>query len=1025
MEPNIQYSALKSAVAEGRIVVVVGAGLSMHASRAARCASWFGFLEASIEHAKATVPGATDAWGEAVVSLLTYAKVADDTATLIRAASMVRDKIAENGPQGLATWMADTIGSIEPRDHSWAHALRSLKCPIFTTNYDTLIEQGTGLDSATWTSPADLHAIALGKKPGVGHLHGVWSDPQSIVLTEGEYLSVLDSPAPQAIQKALSTLKSILYVGVGAGLSDPNFSNLLDWHRTTFENSAIEHFRLCREDELQELITEHASDAIVPMAYGKNFDELPAFLDGLAPVDARTTVTDVVVDVSALAFDAITDQIRDDTIVGEVLGEIEHKAIDDLLVPPVLLPVPHEQFVNSEAWEVGVRPERTDPNSIASLDGVVILSGEEHCGLSTALRWLLAASGRQRPGTVPLFVDFKHCQPAPRPIESQLHIQAAILGIIPGKKNPLPAYVAAVDNMTPHAGRLSDRAIGEIANLGCQQLILGCRQGEESELLERLLAAGVRAEVRYVGRLARSDVRKMAKLVSPTKFAAIAESVVRLLRHQNLPRTPFTVSLLISILIKGNDIAANTSHTSILDQYVSLLLGRGDPHDDSRFSLDSVQREAILADIARLFIEERQGSLPISSVTSRVEQFFESLGWTESLTEVLNSFYQRRVLRSEGSYVRFSQDSYLYLFAAKAALDDDDFLSLLMAEPLLFAPILRHFAALKRTSRVLVLEMQKLVEGWSEIAPSGSAYRQLEKSDAPSETELFESDEAGERESRSESGDLGEDESEDVDDDYASIGHYKQKGIQAPFPLTLDEDLPTVLRYSIALDLASTVLRDSDRVSDLQLKSSLLKRVLFGWGSLVDHFSGDEIFRDSFHQAAEAAASAMNLEGEVREKYVEEITEVLPPVFVLSGVSSTLSSRKLLKILVAAVNDEGVRSDVRSATASAMMLYDLREEGWAGHMVTVLSPHKDTWIVASFMRRLAAGAFMQDSIAPLDEADLLAFVADLQSREYRWNSEIDRKAHVAKVQQRLRTKKTLERLQPQSKKEAAGSITEE
>jgi hypothetical protein len=68
---------------------------------------------------------------------------------------------------------------------------------------------------------------------------------------------------------------------------------------------------------------------------------------------------------------------------------------------------------------------------------------------------------------------------------------------------------------------------------------------------------------------------------------------------------------------------------------------------------------------------------------------------------------------------------------------------------------------------------------------------------------------------------------------------------------------------------------------------------------------------------------------------------------------------------------------------------------------------------------------MQDSIAPPDEADLLAFVADLQSREYRWSNEIDRKAHVAKLQQRLRTKKTLERLQPQSKKEAAESITEE
>ena len=337
MDAEARYDELRTALEDGRLVVIVGAGLSMHATDASPCASWSGFLDESINHARRSVTSADEAWADVVNGTLKYARNTADSGFLIRAAGMIRDKIAENGPQGIADWLAATIGALRARNEGWIKALRNLRSPIFTTNYDTLIEDVTGLQAVSWTSPNDLHDVALGRKQAVGHLHGVWTHAESIVLTEAEYVKAMESAAPQSLQKALSTLKSILYVGVGGGLDDPNFGNLLDWHRSTFENSSVKHFRLCRTSELLDLEVEHGKDAIYPIAYGDHYEDLPAFLEQLIPEEARTTSNDLILDVSSVAFEAIVEQVRVETIVGEVIGDIDSRVIDDLLVPPVVI----------------------------------------------------------------------------------------------------------------------------------------------------------------------------------------------------------------------------------------------------------------------------------------------------------------------------------------------------------------------------------------------------------------------------------------------------------------------------------------------------------------------------------------------------------------------------------------------------------------------------------------------------------------------------------------------------------------
>ena len=217
---------LESAFSENRATLIVGTGLSMSCSRNASGANWVGFLRQSIDWAMEHSQAGSN-WKSTVEMVLSSALEEDDTNMLISAASLIANKISELGGQGKHNWFTDTIGALPLADTSWAVALDKLRCPILTTNYDTLIEQATGRQSASWTNTSGMQKVLSRTSTQVGHLHGVWSESDSVVLSEADYTRVLQSAPLQALQQAASSVTSLVYVGVGDGLDDPNFSIFL------------------------------------------------------------------------------------------------------------------------------------------------------------------------------------------------------------------------------------------------------------------------------------------------------------------------------------------------------------------------------------------------------------------------------------------------------------------------------------------------------------------------------------------------------------------------------------------------------------------------------------------------------------------------------------------------------------------------------------------------------------------------------------------------------------------------------
>jgi hypothetical protein len=102
-----------------------------------------------------------------------------------------------------------------------------------------------------------------------------------VVLGTADYDGITRNQPTQAVQQAVSTLKTLLLVGYGGGLDDPNFKALRTWMREAFGSSRHRHYRLCLDEELAELQSQHQDEPIVPIAYGATHDQLALFLNGL------------------------------------------------------------------------------------------------------------------------------------------------------------------------------------------------------------------------------------------------------------------------------------------------------------------------------------------------------------------------------------------------------------------------------------------------------------------------------------------------------------------------------------------------------------------------------------------------------------------------------------------------------------------------------------------------------------------------------------------------------------------------
>lgn len=279
MGSSTTIEVLQQRIRDKHVAVVVGAGVSIQATSNQPASSWRGLIESGIQWCEDHRLGAgCDAqWARRKRDALSSGNQKE----FLLVAHEVAEVIGE--AQGaLEQWLQDSVGSLQARQPAVLNSLHALNCQLVTTNYDALLDKA-GLKPVTWKEKNQVSRILQGDLPGIIHLHGRWDRPESVVLDVSSYARVRHGEGPKSVLRTLARTKTLLFVGFGDGLSDPNFTVFREWLCEVNDANPLPHYRLCtRAEKVNWAQEHHAKERLELLEYGDRFDHLPTFLSSLA-----------------------------------------------------------------------------------------------------------------------------------------------------------------------------------------------------------------------------------------------------------------------------------------------------------------------------------------------------------------------------------------------------------------------------------------------------------------------------------------------------------------------------------------------------------------------------------------------------------------------------------------------------------------------------------------------------------------------------------------------------------------------
>ncbi|HEX7331636.1 MAG TPA: HEAT repeat domain-containing protein [Pyrinomonadaceae bacterium] len=285
MDRNTQIAKLKEEIAAGRVVTIAGTGVSItacgnQAVEGFRVATWTGLLQHGVKHLK-DIGAATDK----AATLLEMQVESEETDLIITAAETISQRMRAKSEGTFRGWLKDTIGKLKIADRTVVDALAALPGVLATLNYDNLLEDATGRRAVTWFKIDDVQDVLMRvDTDAILHLHGWFKEPESVVLGLSSYLAVKDHPHAKAVLNLFTIDRTLLFVGCGDTVLDPNFTQLIEWAKEALSDVAPRHYLLCRISEVADFQKKlDGAPWLQPLAYGADYGDLVPFLRSLAP----------------------------------------------------------------------------------------------------------------------------------------------------------------------------------------------------------------------------------------------------------------------------------------------------------------------------------------------------------------------------------------------------------------------------------------------------------------------------------------------------------------------------------------------------------------------------------------------------------------------------------------------------------------------------------------------------------------------------------------------------------------------
>ncbi|MEJ6543973.1 SIR2 family protein [Brachybacterium paraconglomeratum] len=965
---NTPQQRLVNAFNLNHVALVTGAGVSAAIGTNRQTASWVELLRSGIRQVEERNSDSA--------ALLNMRLEQNPDATEL---SSIAERIRYHLGSDFARWISLSTND-EPRPSKLPQLLADLGVPILTTNYDTLLDDALNRRAVTWTSPDEMRKIFQGASTDIGHLHGVRTEAESIVLTTSDYARIRRDKRARMVQDSAFSMYTFLFIGAGNTTDDPNFRALIESFSEVYTDSDSVHFRLCRTSEAQ---SSTEIEAVVDVPYGDDYTDLVPFLETLV----ESTRRDEEAQHRQTAIGHIAQVVSDTSLVARELNDAGPPSLNSLIVDPILLPVPHEQFSNrvpSKSHKDQLKPVTLD--DVISEGKLLLVAGEANSGVSTALAWL-ATEAAVALNAHPVIIE-NPLRIGKHPVQSEVQRVHKYRGV----SSKTSRDILALDNFRLESSKKFDAAFSDIATLGATMTIIGVPESDAMELSTKFKSAGIAdTQVVYLGRFGERETVELANLLTEGNGEAIAKQALSAALEKHLPRTPFTLALLIELIRTGINPGEGDTETWLLSRYIDFLLEK-ELFEDLQHSVLTVRnKRAVLEAIARKLVMDLSDEAPIEDLERCADERVQQLGWDSSGRAIVSDFISRRILtRSSNGGVRFLRSSYLELMAGEVARRDAHFREHILSNPLQLASICCAYVSVSRDDLNALTRVSTELERIPFTPPKGSAFGKVRKTVAREDHSLEEV------EAEASSNNLPE--TDGISDRLEGMSLLPPDTDPPAYLKQSFDELSAAKQSMLVVDLVSRVLRDSDEVEDQNFKADIAKRLLLSWVGFVDSFEGELSSLSVDFQDDEAEISQE--EAARLRPYINRITPLFAAV---GGITSCLMSPRM-RVLVENLEFDDPAHRSYGLLLRTIALWTLGGSAWTRTLEDLPDEAVETFCGNVFVQGLAWQSYVEDSeLGDADLSRILNFVRRCAVSQYEFSGPGHRNAHFNRIERNLRS----------------------
>ncbi|KAI0012020.1 SIR2-like domain-containing protein [Xylariaceae sp. FL0662B] len=231
---NEAIEKLRGELKAGRLAICVGSGVTLSSVPGESRLTWTGLIQNGLDFLddQARQIGADNQ--QVIDRAQSLLGMKDATTQDILDAATRLQEVLSKRPDLYSDWLKHSFKSLYSyvANPTILDSLKRLKengASLFTTNYDDLIEKHCHMHSLDRLDTYGMQSFSRGTSNSVFHAHGYWRNAETVVLSARDYWDVTSHHGVQECLKNIFRNKTVLFVGCGAGLADPNFGKLLKW----------------------------------------------------------------------------------------------------------------------------------------------------------------------------------------------------------------------------------------------------------------------------------------------------------------------------------------------------------------------------------------------------------------------------------------------------------------------------------------------------------------------------------------------------------------------------------------------------------------------------------------------------------------------------------------------------------------------------------------------------------------------------------------------------------------------------